>query len=256
VANATAALQFAESLQLVPSESEKVLSEEILDMLKGMDPAYHDTLLAALQPKRAFLTDDLCIRAIAQEAGAASTWTQAFAQAGHSPSGISHPEYRSVLAALLERHHRFTQIGNMEILAELLGSGWVIDERLTSFARVMTGPEIDRGSVAHLLARLVIDSSGQAPDGAALATFHREYVAACRAAGRTDDPGDVYVKAANAMQTLLAGRLNQLTLPPQLMATTYLHTPFSLAREARKIAKRQTEHLFERLSNGGLTLMI
>ncbi|MET3760685.1 hypothetical protein [Sphingomonas sp. UYEF23] len=226
----------------------------MLDMVKGIDPAYHDTLLASLQPKRALLTDDLGIRAIAQEAGAASTWTQAFVQAGHCPGGISHPEYRSVVAALLERHHRFTQIGNMEVLAELLESRWVINDRLKSFARVMTGPEIDRSSVPNLLARLLVDSSRHAPNDPGLAAFHREYVVACHTAGRPDDVEEVYMMAATAAQELLAGSINRVTLPPQLMATTYLHSPAILTRAARKIALRQAEKLITRLRDGGLTL--
>lgn len=254
IADATAALHFAESLMLVPAESDQTLSDEILDMLKGMDPAYHDTLLASLQRKRAFLTDDLGIRAIAQEAGAAGTWTQAFVQAGHRPGGISHPEYRQVLAALLERHHRFTQIGNVEVLAELLESGWVINDRLKSFARVMTGPEIDRASVGNLLARLLVNCSRHAPNDSAFAAFHREYVAACHAAGRPDDVEEVYGLVAAAAQELLAGSINRVTLPLQLMATTNMHSPVSLTLVARKIARGEAGQLFKRLGNGGLTL--
>jgi len=254
IAHASAALSFAESLMLVPSESDQSLSEEILDMLKGMDPAYHDTLLAALQPKRAFLTDDLGIRAIGQEAGAACTWTQPFVQAGYGPDGYSHPEYRTIVAALLERYYRFTQIGNMEVLAELRDSGWTINDRLKSFARVMTGPEIDRTSIGHLLARLLVDCSNQAPDDAGLAAFHLEYVAACHTAGRPDDPREVYEVTATVVHDLLTRRINRVSLPPQLMATTTMVTPFSLAGEARKVAKRHTTHMFQRLSDGGLTL--
>jgi len=256
IADAKAALHCAESLMLVASESDRALSDEILEMLKGMDPAYYDTLLAALQPKRAFLSDDLGIRAIAQEAGAACTWTQPFVQAGHGPNGYSNPEYRSVLAALLERHHRFTQIGNMEVLAELLDSGWAINDRLKSFARVMTGPEIDRSSIGHLLARLLVDSRLQSPDDSAFAAFHREYVAACHTAERRDDPREVYEVAAAALRTLLTTKINRVSLPPQLMATTTMYTPFSLASDARKLARREAARLFQRLSDGGLALEV
>lgn len=58
--------------------------------------------------------------------------------------------------------------------------------------------------------------------------------------------------AAAALQRLLTVKINQISLPPQHMATTNMHTPFSLSSEARKLAKREAKRLFQRLSDGGL----
>jgi hypothetical protein len=104
----------------------------------------------------------------------------------------------------------------------------------------MTGPEIDRSNIGHLFARLLVDSSHQASDDVAFATFQREYVAACHTAERPDDPRDVYEMAAAALQTLLTTRINRASLPPRLMATTTMHRPFSPAvrHESWRSARR------------------
>ena len=76
IADAKAALDLAEALPLVPAETEQPLPDSFADLLGDLDPAYHDTLIAALQPNRTLVTDDLGFRVIAQEAGARVTWTQ------------------------------------------------------------------------------------------------------------------------------------------------------------------------------------
>lgn len=254
VADATAALRLAESLMLVASESEHRLSDEILELLQAMHPAFQDTILASLQPKRSFLSDDLGIRAIAQQAGSLSTWTQAFVQAGHCPNGISHFEYRVVIGALLDRHHRFTQISNADILAELLDSGWIINDRLRGMARAMIGPQIDRGSVARLLARLLVDSRQHAPNSPSLAVFHREYVSTCRTAGELNEAREVYQLAAIEAHRLLTKSVNRIYLPRKLLQTTNLQSPEILGRNAIEIAERLVEGIIKDLIDGGFVL--
>lgn len=113
---------------------------------------------------------------------------------------------------------------------------------------------LDQALATNLLARLLVNSSRTAPNDAALAAFHREYVAACHASGRPDDVEEVYGLVAAAAQDLLAGSINRVTLPPQLMATTNMHSPVSLTLAARKIARGEAGQPFKRLGNGGLTL--
>lgn len=59
VTAASEALKLAEKLLLVPAEGDRAVPEPIAELIRDMEPAYADTLIAALQDKRALLTDDL-----------------------------------------------------------------------------------------------------------------------------------------------------------------------------------------------------
>jgi len=84
IGHAAGALALAEAITVVPAETDQVLPDHLLDFLKDLHPAYHDTLIAALRPERSVLTDDLGFRAVVQEAEGAVTWTQPFSQAAHA----------------------------------------------------------------------------------------------------------------------------------------------------------------------------
>lgn len=246
------AVTFAETLLLVPAESDSPIAENVKDLLKDLEPAYHDTVIAALVPNRTLLTDDLGFRVIAQEAGAAFTWTQALAQAGHGSTGISHPAYRGVVAALIDANYRFTQFGPAEVLGELLESGWAVNDRLKTYARLMTSETLDRGSIGALLAQVLIDSKLHAPNDEALAAFHVSYAEAAAEAGKSEVASADYDSALAAVKAIVTRNANRLLLPKRLLETTHLNRPGALAAEFRGVAVRQVKRIAASLANGGL----
>ena len=252
VASATEALQLAERLTLLPAEGERPIPDRVADLVKDLEPAYADTLLAALQDKRALLTDDLGFRVVAQEAGAACTWTQPFAQAGHGPAGISHPEYRTIVAALIDANLRFTQFGHAEVLGELLETGWAVNDRLRTWAALITSDSLDRGSISTLLAQLLIDSKLHAPGDTAFAAFHVALAEAGVASGRADVVRGDYERALAAVEATITRNANRLLLPKLLRETTHMTPVRQLTREHRQIARRQTRRIRDSLDAGGL----
>jgi tetratricopeptide (TPR) repeat protein len=251
VSDASAALTLAESLMLVPAETDHTFPEQIADLLADLDPAYHDTLLAGLQPKRSVLTDDLGFRVIVQEAGAPVTWTQAFAQASHGVTGLSHPEYRAVIGSLIDANYRFTQFGHADILGELHDSNWTITDRLRDYARLMMSETLDRSSIAILLSQLLIDSRTQAPDDQAFAAFLTEYRRQSIEAGQGEQVKQDYDAAMQQMFERITRSANRVILPPRLLGTTHLTPPEKLAERSRQLADRQVNRVAKALRDGG-----
>ena len=209
-------------------------------------------MIAALAPNRTLLTDDLGFRVIAQEAGAAFTWTQALAQAGHGPAGISHRAYRGVVAALIDVNYRFTQFGPAEILGELSETGWAVNDRLKIYARLMTSDTLDRDSIGALLAQVLVDSKLHAPNDEALAAFHVAYVEAASEVGKSAVASADYDRALAAVEAIITRNANRLLLPKRLLETTHLNRPGALAAEFRGVAVRQVKRIAASLANGGL----
>jgi tetratricopeptide (TPR) repeat protein len=248
------ALAFAQSLLLIPAEADKPVPPKIMSLIDEYHPAYRDTLLAGTQPNRTLLTDELGLRIIAQEIGLSVTWTQALAQAGHASSAITHPEYRGVVAALIDANYAFTQFGAAEVLGELLESGWQINEQLETYARMMTSATLDRGSIGQLLAQLMLDSHQPAPDAQAYAAFHIAFTRAMRSAGRNDDLLRDYENALRLAKDTMVRNANRMLLRGLLLESTSLTPPFEVSRDLRRVAHDQTRGLFSRLQEGGLEL--
>lgn len=248
------ALALAGTLLLVPAESDQPVPEKIRELVDEYHPAYRDTLLAVAQPNRTLLTDDLGLRVIAQEVGATFTWTQALAQAGHGPQGISHPEYRAVIAALVRANYVFTQFGPAEILGELLESGWAINERLEAYAQLMTSASLERGSIARLLGQLILDSSQSAPNFGAFAVFHIAFTKAMRDAGLQEMLKGDYEAALQAAYGMLVRSTNRLILRSRLLGSTNHTSPIELTRDVRRFATRQAKRMWQELLDGGLDI--
>lgn len=252
IATATEALRLAERLILLPAEGDIRIPDRVLDLVADREPAYADTLLAAIQHKRALLTDDLGFRVLAQEAGAACTWTQPFAQAMLGATGITHPEYRTIVSALIESNYRFTQFGHAELLEELLETGWVMNDRLRTFSSMLMSETLDRGSVASLLAQLLIESKLHAPDDQKFAAFHVAVADAAVAEGKAHILQEDYNRALALVETIFIRNANKFLLPRLLRETTYLTAVASLTAEHCQIAQRQVQRIRQSLGAGGL----
>lgn len=252
VAAASEALELAEKLLLVAAESNRPVPQKFADFFDELDPAYIDTLIAASHSNRCLLSDDLGFRVIAQEAGASGTWSQAFAQAAHMAGGMTHPEYRTVVSALIEANHSFTQFRPADIVGEVLEARWSVNDRLRKYIEMMFADTVDRSSVASLIAQVLIESKVHAPDDAKYARFHVAYAEAGTALGKAETARDDYERAMSIIAKIIERKASRLLFPQFLRETTYL-TPLSkISAETHGIAMRQTQLMRESLERGGL----
>lgn len=251
---ARAALSLAESLILLPAESNHQLPEGVIELLRDVHPAFQDTLVAANWPNRSILTDDLGFRAICQEAGAKCTWTQPLAQVGLSANRLTHPNYRNILAALIDANYRFTQFGPHEILAELREADWSINDRLSRFAQLLTSESLDRVVTGRLLAHLLLLARAQAPGDKGLTVFYTAYLEAARDVGRADQALADFERALLEFGNFRVRDISRVILRPRLLASTYVSSPWDLTKDAREIAKQEMAAVRNSLKNGGLML--
>lgn len=253
IAAAEAALDLASSFLLVPAENEAALGR-VDDFVEEFHPAYRDSLLAAAQPNRALLTDDLGFRVVAQEAGAEITFTQALGQAGLAAQGITHPEYRALVGGLIDAHYMFTQFSPVEVAGELFESDWAITPRLEAYARLITSPTLERGTIARLLAELLLNTHREAPNVTAFATFHTVLAQAMHKAEKGNVLKDDYQRASEVLLGMMTRNIARAFLRERLLRTTSLVRPAQLTVDFREEAKRQLERLFRDLGAGGFRL--
>jgi cellulose synthase operon protein C len=252
LAEANAALELAETLPLVPAEAEQALPDKIADLLRDLHPAYHDTLIASLQPQRALITDDFGYRVVAQEAGAQVTWTQCLTKQAQRSKRLSDPEYRQIIGALLDANYRFVQFGANELIGELQDSDWQLNYRLRSYARLLASETLNRASVAQVLAELVLTSWHHARNSSQVAVFPMAYLEVSRELGRESVAREDLVAAHRVAHVLETRALNEFKLPPKLLGTTNLTPVSELARESLEAAGREVARIWGVLRAAGL----
>jgi cellulose synthase operon protein C len=253
VANAKAALDLAEALSLVPAETDKVLPDGIIDLLDGLHPAYQDSLIAALQPNRALLTDDLAFRVIAQQAGARVAWTQSLAQSAQTSGQLSHFEYRQVVGGLQDANYNFVQFGALEILGELQGA-WKATDRLRAYARLLTSDSLNRTTVAVLIARLLLESRKLTENASEFVVFPALYLEISRERGRESQAIADFKEARKIAEVFHAHAVNRIVLPAKLLCTTYITPVADLAQASSESAARTVGRLWADLRKAGLEL--
>jgi tetratricopeptide (TPR) repeat protein len=254
IATAEAALELASSFLLVPAESETPILGRVDDFVEEFHPAYRDSLLAAAQANRALLTDDLGFRVIAQEVGAETTFTQALAQVGLAAQHIAHPDYRAVVGSLVDAHYAFTQFSPAELAGELFESNWSITPRLGAFAKLMTSPTLERGTIARVLAELLLNTHQTAPDVTAFAAFHVAFAQAMHMAGKDELLRSDYKKAGAILLATMSRNVARAFLKERLLRTTYLVPPIQLTADFREGAGRQLNRIWRDLEAGGFSL--
>lgn len=253
IADAKGAIELAEAFPVVAAETDHELSEGVIELLSDLHPAYHDTLIAALAPKRALLTDDFGFRVIAQEAGARVTWTQTFAQQVQRSKNLTHPEYRQIVGALMDANYGFVQFSAAEVLGELQDSAWHINDRVRDYARHLLRDTLYQASAASVLAEVLL--SAQETAGIARAAVFPKLL--FEMAAESDFSKHLLSLVAAARQTALALRtraLNRVLLPRKLLHTTY-HTPVAdLATQSIEAARRSISQLWAALRAEGVGL--
>ena len=251
-AEVEAMVRLAESLRLVPAEADRPLREDVAELLGDGHPAFRDTLLAGAREGRCVLSDDLGFRVIAQEAGAAATWTQPFLQRWTGAEGLSRAGYRTALHRMIAAGYEFTQFGHVELVEELRESGWSLSDRLEVLADRLSRANVSGDSVALVMAQLILASAPEAPTDEAFAMLPRavaDRIAEGRSAAARDE---LFRTAFGLVVVTLVRQLNRARLRGKLLDTTRLHPPSLLAREHVDPADRFARRLWSRLREAGL----
>lgn len=251
IAQAKAALELAEALPVVPAETDQQVPQSVADMLADLNPAYHDSLIAALAPKRALLTDDFGLRVVAQAAGANTTWTQVFVQRVGLPGKLIHPEYRQVVAALMDANYKFVQFSAAEVIGQLQDNGWDADDRLRDFARHLTSQTLNQSSAARVVADVMLRAR-QLAGSANAAVFPKLLIEVADGVGRAKEAHALLGHAQQAMRALQAHAYIHVMLPRKLMGTTYLKPVNHLIAEPAQLASQDIDGFWEALRGAGL----
>lgn len=251
LADARSALDLARSLPLVAAESDQALPEGVAELIADLDPAYHDSLIAALAPRRALLTDDLGLRVIAQAAGAQVCWTQPLAQVALSLQAITHPEYRQIIDALFDANHAFVQFNAADVIGELQDSAWTANDRLRDYARLLTSETLDQTHAAMVMAELLLNSS-QIAGIARAVIFPNLMFEVARELGRAEHLRAFMGAARAAAQHIQTRAFNRRLLPPRLMQTTHLTPIDALAVMSARRAEKFVTRFWDALEAAGL----
>lgn len=250
LADARAALDLAETLPLVAAESDRAMPEGVAELISDLDPAYHDSLVAALAPKRALLTDDLGFRVIAQTAGARVCWTQVLGQAAQRARLITHAEYRQIVGALFDANYAFVQFSAADVIGELQDSAWTATDRLRDYARLLTSETLDQTNAAMVMAELLL-RSGQLAGIARAAIFPSLLIEVAADLGRTNQVRALMGSAKDAAQYMQARVFNHALLPARLMRTAHLTPVEDLALDGANKAARFIARYWTALEGAG-----
>jgi hypothetical protein len=223
VADAQAALDFAEALTLIPAETRAGIKDEARDAFENVHPAFLDSILAAQGDGRVLLCDDRPLRCLAAEAaGVPSVWSQAAAKFAMEKRLITSESYFEVTGALAEASYAFTIIGHLDFLYELNKTAWVVSPRAEKFIELLANPSSEQGSVRNVLSGLIFSGWRDAPSKDAYQTVFAKLFRSLKKA----QPGivvaklaqDVFEQAMTALRTAVRKRY----FMERLKRSTYL----------------------------------
>ncbi|MGO8867618.1 MAG: PIN domain-containing protein [Alphaproteobacteria bacterium] len=165
IANAEAVLAFASELTLVPAEAQAEIRGDAKHLFEDMEPAYLDTVFAALGDQRVLLCDDRPFRALSlAAAGVGGVWTQAAARFAARDNVIPLPDYLEIVGTLAETGYAHATIGPLDFLFELRKSGWIITRRISKLVEILARPTVTPESLRRLLADLALLGWREKPD--------------------------------------------------------------------------------------------
>jgi hypothetical protein len=149
------ALEFAETLTLVPAEALGVIKDEAKKLFEDLDDAYLDTVLAAKGDNRILLCDDLPFRVLAGEAAAIQgIWSQAAVMHAGSKGKISAEDFFQVGNTLAEAKYFFTRLNSGNFFHALKQSNWTINPTIESLINLLARPANDQPGALNVLSEL------------------------------------------------------------------------------------------------------
>lgn len=158
------ALEFAKSLEIVPAEGKGNISPGARAILEEWHPAFLDSILASQRDGAIFLTDDLSLRILAEEAAnIKGIWTQAIARTNLSQNKSGNPTLNDITYKLEVAGYNFLFISSQDILNELHSTGWKPNNVLSSLIRLLSNPNNHPASVTSVLAGVILHAWNEKP---------------------------------------------------------------------------------------------
>jgi tetratricopeptide (TPR) repeat protein len=222
VADAQAALTFAESLTLLPAEGGAGVPQAVRDIFEESDPAFLDTLYAAQGANRILHCDDHLLRILAREAtGADGVWTQPIAMNSAVQGRMPARTYYDIVSALVGADYRLTAIDYHAVLHQLDKDSWATTARIRAFALQLALSTNEPLSLTRLLADIAQFGWGTAPNGAVYTAFFRVLFQAFRQTQPTRDLTQLVADIVAILRTRFRDNGLRIVLPRRLRRTTF-----------------------------------
>ena len=158
------ALVFAKSLDIVPAEGKRPISAGGREILEELHPAFLDSVLASQKDGSIFLTDDLTLRLLAEEAaGIKGVWTQAIVRVSFGHKKCSGELLNTITCKLEAAGFCFLSVSSGDILEELSANNWELTDTLSSLTRLLSRTTNLLPSVIHVLAEVIFRSWSEKP---------------------------------------------------------------------------------------------
>lgn len=221
IAQAQAALDFAESLTLVPAEPVAGLPEDKLELFEDVDPSFLDTVYAAQGSRRLIYSDDRDFRHLAAElSGTEGIWTQPAARKAVQIGKISPADYYEIAGALACADYRFTQIDNHLILRQLDAVQWSITGPIQILATQLALPTNDLGSVIRLLADVAQFGWERKPNETKFGDFFSALFRAFRRVQPASNPDTICAAVIEVLRARFRSNGYRILLKNRLLNTT------------------------------------
>ncbi|WP_428062194.1 tetratricopeptide repeat protein [Brevundimonas sp.] len=237
---AEAALSYAETLTIVPSEPQRALEGEAQALFDNLPPAYADTIYAAQTPGRVLLCDDRALRLVAEgSAGVEGVWSQAVVASRAAREEIDVAAVSQAALAFLNATSTFTMVSGAVVGWVLDDADWTVNDGVRTLIAHTLQPGSDQPSAISLWSE-VLEQGWFVRDEKAFAAIVGEMIRAYLTQQPTQSPEQFL----NAVLGQLAGRLNARA-PLRLSVlrdTTSLTSLWELRKPGRMAA---TQIVFE-----------
>ncbi len=244
VSRAQAAVDFGQTLTLLPAEGSEGIRSEARDVFEGMDSAFLDTVLAAQGEGRVLLCDDRAMRLLAKESATISAvWTQACCKHAVEAGEISPDKYFELNGRLAEAGYFFTMIGHEDFLRELGVSDWTINGRIELFIKLLARPTNDLGSITSVMSQLMLRGFGQADNKALYKEFFNRVFTEFRRAQPDNSAVAIAKEALENVVRLLRARAKALLLRRNLLQTTSATPVQTIATTAANASRDMAQEI-------------
>jgi hypothetical protein len=240
------ALEFAQTLTLLPSEPDGGIKPEAIDIFEDCDPAFLDTVYAAQGHEWLLLSDDFFLRALAKEiAGVDGVWTQSSAMAAARKATILPPDYLDIVSAVAVADYQFTTVDNNIFAHQLAKDEWTITPALRAIFAQIALPMNDAASIERLVSETIRTFWLFPPAREVLPSV---LIAIFRAIRQAQPDRDLFAMA-NAVLNVLGHQLqansNQTLYKRRLISTSSLVS----VERIRRSVNRHVEALMQEVAN-------
>jgi hypothetical protein len=251
IAQADAALEFAESLTLLPAEGIAGIRADARELFEDIDAAFADTILAAQGHCRVFLCDDRPLRLLAHEVATVHVvWTQAIAAHAHLQRKLSQEAYSDIVGALVEAGYVFTMINRQNLIDALGRSKWSRDARVRAIIDSLTQPNNEPVSVTHFVAELMFFGWREKPNSDAYVQVLAAIFSGFKRNHPSLDLQSLVEVSYGLVHQSLRARIWR-SYKQKLLTTTSEQTPEALADSVKSMAGRLASQIAEAIGVAG-----